>query len=181
MVKTFYYSNALKSTPQLNTRATAFQPPKSVSSTRQMSQFYARKPSVQHTLQFNTQKSVISYKTLSYFCLTDAFVFNWRFFCSTIGCVELTVFGLNWLVCWPHDFLCWTEVFCVEMRDFGGWKGVLNWSVELTGVLKWESPIIVCLFWWRHFRYSLSFTLTLFLDSKKLISEMIITNPQVWP
>ena len=113
-----------------------------------------KKPSVQHTSQFNTsissthpsvQYGVTGLKLTIFSCWTEAFaeqkgVLNWAV-CWTEGCVklkglgvELTVFlMLTWGVCWTEGF------FVSNCRLFG---------VELRGMLNWG----FCVCYWRILR-----------------------------
>ena len=104
-------------------------------------QFHTKNPSVQHqnplsstpkTPQFKTPPSVPHLKPLSSTHPSGKIEVELRgFWCGTEECVEL------------RGFKCGTEgvvlnwgVFGVELRDFWGWKGVVqkwNWCVELRG------------------------------------------------
>ena len=108
------------STPQLNTRGSPLQPPKSVSSTHKKRSTH---PSVQRKkCQFNTNASVWQ---------KIAGVLHWRFFLLNLRlfCVEMTVVKWRFLCVEITLFLCLT-------KDFGGRKGVarLSW----TDVLNWR-------------------------------------------
>ena len=135
-----YRRVSLSSTPQINTRTTPFQPPKSVSSTRQMHRFNTKNrqfntpvSSTHKKRQLDTKKRLFNTKkrqfntpaslTQKLFFIGFFFVLNWRFFV------------LNCRVCWTESFWCWTDGFlcwadgCVELTIF---------YVELTGVLNWR-------------------------------------------
>ena len=91
-----------------------------------------RPPSVQHIS--STQKGV---ELRGFWCGTEGFlVWNWGGGSEGFLVWNWGGFGVELRVFWcGTEGLCWTEGF-LELRDFWGWKGVVqkwNWCVELRG------------------------------------------------
>ena len=105
-----FNTDPLSSTHQFNIRTTLFQPPKSVSSTRQMRQFNTKKRQFNTPISSTHKKRPFNTKKRSFntpISLTQKLFLS--FFSWTDGCVELTLFVLNSRVSWSESFWCWTD------------------------------------------------------------------------
>ena len=129
--------------PQFNNKITQFHPPlsstpKAPSSRPKPLQFLIKNPSVPHQKPLSSTNSSVphlkpSVQHRKHLSSTHPLVWNW-------GVCETKGFPVwNWGVCWTEGFSVLSRgVFGVELRDFGGWKGVaLLCGID---VLNWGGP-----------------------------------------